>query len=511
MSHSDSEESLHPVVTTDPPVETSDTSPTDGSKIDSIHQLESVVLEDVLNSDKLVALLELSDDSVDCVKFEALQAMGRIFLHFLESGDLMPQKKPIKTCQESPAVVQSQALLLDKFILYRSKLANSICNSEYHLAELHETAKQLMLGESAVTGTINSFLYDRLVTRLISQTSYTDILYELFEKDLEFCDVIHCCLCTLRRILTTGKAKRYSNDNILKLIMSLQKPLPLNKSEFQYLVHNPIGEKRERKDFLKLISKVWLQFLSFGMSHDTLVRVLRVMDTDILPSLTDPRVLLDFLTSSLDSGGVLSILSLKSLIILIHKHKLEYPGLYTKLYTLLKIELTYSEHFGEFLVLFDLVTTSTHLPQYVVAAYMKRLARIALLAPAHSIRPMLILISNLVVRHPNCSIMLHRTDREYPNGDPYLPEEEDPIRSKAIDSCLWELETLKYHYCDDTAGLVGKLFRAPLKRKERSITPYLGSYEQTINELEKKCLEDIENDRLVFKKPNVPTPDEETD
>ena len=503
MSHSDSGVCLHPTVTTDSPVETSGAPLTEASRIESIHQLESHILEDVLNSQKLASLLDLSDDSVDCVRFEALQTMARISLHFLKSGDLMPQNKSIKTNHESPPVVQSQALLLDKYILYRSKLVHSICHSEYHLPELHNTAKQLMLRESFVTGKLNSFLYDKLVTMLISQTSYTDTLYELFEKDLEYCDVIHCCLCTLRRILTASRAKGYSNDNILKLILSLQKQIPLNKSEFKYLVQNSIAEKRVRKDFSKLLSKVWLQYLSFGMSHDMLVRVLQIMDTYIIPNLTDPKVLLDFLTLSLDSGGVLSILSLHSLVILIHKHKLEYPGLYTKLYALLTVELTYSEHFGDFLVLFDLVTTSTHLPQYIVAAYMKRLARIAVLAPAHSIRPILILISNLVARHHNCSIMLHQTDREYPDGDPYLAKEEDPMRSNAIDSCLWELETLKSHYCRDTAGLVSRLFRAPLKRKERSITPYLGSYEQTIDQMKKQCMEGIENDKFFFKKPNI--------
>ena len=507
MSHSDSVDNLDITDANNSPVEKGNATPTDASKIDSIHQLESDILQDVLNSPKLVALLDMSDDSVLCVKFEALQALAHVFLHFLQSGDLMLQKRFIKTSQESPALVQCQTLLLEKYLVYRSKLMHSICHSECQLAKLYNFAKQLMLRESAVTGTLNSLLYDKLVTRLISETSYTDTLFELFEKDLEFCDVIHCCLCTLRSILTTNKANKYSNDNILKLILSLQKHIPLNKSGFLYLVQNPIAEKREIKDFSKLLSKVWLQFLSYGMSHDTLVRVLQIMDTDILPNLTDPKVLLDFLTSALDSGGVLSILSLKSLVVLIHKHRLEYPGLYTKLYSLLTVELTYSEHFGEFLVLFDLVTTSTHLPQYIVAAYMKRLAGISIHAPAHSIQPMLVLISNLVARHPNCSVMLH--DREHPDGDPYLPKEEDPMRSNAIDSCLWELETLKSHYCRDTAGLVGKLFSAP-RRKERSIAPFLGSYEQTIDQLEKQCLEAIENDRVVFKKPKFIISDEET-
>lgn len=31
--------------------------------------------------------------------------------------------------------------------------------------------------------------------------------------------------------------------------------------------------------------------------------------------------------------------------------------------------------------------------------------------------------------------------------DPYLPEEEDPAESRAIDSSLWEMDSLRTHYC----------------------------------------------------------------
>lgn len=31
--------------------------------------------------------------------------------------------------------------------------------------------------------------------------------------------------------------------------------------------------------------------------------------------------------------------------------------------------------------------------------------------------------------------------------DPYLPDEEDPAESRAIDSSLWEMDSLRKHYC----------------------------------------------------------------
>ena len=38
-------------------------------------------------------------------------------------------------------------------------------------------------------------------------------------------------------------------------------------------------------------------------------------------------------------------------------------------------------------------------------------------------------------------------DPAAPGLDPYLPEEEDPAESRAIDSSLWEMDTLRQHYC----------------------------------------------------------------
>jgi U3 small nucleolar RNA-associated protein 19 len=57
--------------------------------------------------------------------------------------------------------------------------------------------------------------------------------------------------------------------------------------------------------------------------------------------------------------------------------------------------------------------------------------------------------------------MLHREgtteelDRWRKDGvvDPFDPEEEDPLETGAIDSCLWELETLRGHWQPNVATL----------------------------------------------------------
>ena len=46
------------------------------------------------------------------------------------------------------------------------------------------------------------------------------------------------------------------------------------------------------------------------------------LHSDIIPHMSDPKRLIDFLTSCYDIGGVVSILALNGLFILIHKHHL---------------------------------------------------------------------------------------------------------------------------------------------------------------------------------------------
>ena len=52
----------------------------------------------------------------------------------------------------------------------------------------------------------------------------------------------------------------------------------------------------------------------------------------------------------------------------------------------------------------------SHLPGYLVAAFIKKLSRLSLTAPPHGLTLILPFIYNLVNRHPNCKALLHRPD-----------------------------------------------------------------------------------------------------
>lgn len=95
-------------------------------------------------------------------------------------------------------------------------------------------------------------------------------------------------------------------------------------------------------------------------------------------------------------------------------------------------------------------------------------------------------VHNLLRRHPACSVLLHRPSRPstatvspIPDPDPaasmpahesaeprmaageagvdlYVEEAADPARSRALESSLWEVDSLRNHYCPQarTAALL---------------------------------------------------------
>lgn len=52
------------------------------------------------------------------------------------------------------------------------------------------------------------------------------------------------------------------------------------------------------------------------------------------------------------------------------------------------------------------------------------------------------LVMNLLKRHPNCRVLIHRPNQEEFTftSDPYDLDEPDPAKAHALDSCLWELK-----------------------------------------------------------------------
>ena len=86
--------------------------------------------------------------------------------------------------------------------------------------------------------------------------------------------------------------------------------------------------------------------------------------------------------------------------------------------------------------------------------------------------------------------------------DPYVYEEEDPQKCNAINSCLWELNTLKSHYSSDVLKQVA-LFKKDLPSEEADISDHFDyTYENLFESKISGILKEGDTPPLNFQKNN---------
>lgn len=231
----------------------------------------------------------------------------------------------------------------------------------------------------------------------------------------------------------------------------------------------------------KVAQEAWLALINRSLSREQRKRVLASIETAIAPWFTKPELLADFLTDCYDAGGSLSLLALSGVFYLIQERNLDYPTFYPKLYSLLDADILHSKHRSRFLRLMDTFLGSSHLPVALVASFIKRLSRLSLNAPPGAIVFIVPWIYNLFKKHPLTTFMMHRVPRTQQqkddieaNGaeDPFLENEPDPMKTLAIDSCVWELVQLQSHYHPNVAN-VCKIISEQFTKQSYNIEDFL--------------------------------------
>lgn len=200
--------------------------------------------------------------------------------------------------------------------------------------------------------------------------------------------------------------------------------------------------------------------------------LLLILHKRIIPYMGVPASIMDFLTDAYDQeeDEAVPILALNSLWELMKNYNLEYPDFYTKLYSLLTPNLLYTRYRSRFFRLCDLFLSSTHLLANLVASFIKRLARLALTASAPGVVIVVPFIYNLLKKHPTCMILLQNTDTEF--TDQFDNKEVDPMKTGAMSSSLWEMETLMTHYHPNVATLA-KIFGEPFRKPNYNMEDFL--------------------------------------
>ncbi|KAG6519481.1 protein NUCLEOLAR COMPLEX ASSOCIATED 4-like [Zingiber officinale] len=227
-------------------------------------------------------------------------------------------------------------------------------------------------------------------------------------------------------------------------------------------------------------SKAWISFLRLPLPVDVYKQVLASLHQSIIPYMTNPSILCDFLTRSYDIGGVISVMALNGLFILMTQCGVEYPKFYEKLYALLTPAVFMTKFRASFFHLLDTCLKSSYFPAYLAAAFAKKFSRLALSVPPSGELIIIALIHNLLRRHPSINFLVHQPLGEENNDvpmenpgsieesrdpavskkigtDPFDDNESDPAKSNAMRSSLWEIETLRHHYSPAVSRFVASL------------------------------------------------------
>lgn len=270
----------------------------------------------------------------------------------------------------------------------------------------------------------------------------------------------------IREQASTPRPRSLQFDSLFDLLCFIEGvPDPTEISEVFYV--EPPRKKKGHELFSvskhkKQAQDAWLALMTLEMDNDQRKRLLDVMSRVIAPWFTKPELLMDFLTDCYNTGGSMSLLALSGVFYLIQERNLDYPAFYAKLYSLLDADILHSRHRSRFFRLLDTFLASSHLPAVLVASFIKRLARLSLNAPPSAVVTIIPWMYNLFKKHPICTFMMHRaprTDEEKQKlaneglEDSFQPDEEDPMKTGAIDSCIWEIVQLQSHYHPNVATI----------------------------------------------------------
>ncbi|CAH2068179.1 unnamed protein product, partial [Iphiclides podalirius] len=194
-------------------------------------------------------------------------------------------------------------------------------------------------------------------------------------------------------------------------------------------------------------------------------RALLLLVERLMPLLSRPHLATDMLCDSLDAGGPISMLALQGVLELVRRHNIDYPDMYDRLYAMFEPEMFATRYKRRLIHLADIFLSSTHLPEGLVAAFAKRLSRLALVASPEDAISLLQLVANLLLRHPALKRMICYEDTPaIMSADPYVMEETSAVGARALGSSLWEVSALRRHVAPAVASAAARVLAAADQR-----------------------------------------------
>lgn len=429
----------------------------------------------------LLDIIAYSETKNKVILLACIRSFHKLFALYLSSGELFLDIPNDLKEADLKKEEKYKLWLKERYQDTIAKLIQLVHHENLNVKELSLcTLMRFVLEEAQLPAAIHCLsrthfpeaLFRRVVHTLTSASCDSTALIGQFKEYFSHDDVRYHLMRILHKQIMS-KAHDTVSDTYLNNVEALLEQIDFPSDEMEelnnFLTKYPENENTEKIKSIdeqrKIYTNLWIDFLQFKLPNSVYKKVLTILHDKVMPNLTNPLYLSDFLTASYDIGGPISLLALNSLFLLVHKHNLGYPDFYEKLYALFEPGVLHVKYRARFFYLADLFLSSTHLPAAMVAAFAKKLARISLTAPASALTITIPFIYNLINRHPNCKILIHRETPEDLQEDAYNIEEADPVKSKAIESSLWELKTLQCHFHPDVAKKAQRIDQ-PLLRND---------------------------------------------
>ncbi|CAL8088690.1 unnamed protein product [Orchesella dallaii] len=275
-------------------------------------------------------------------------------------------------------------------------------------------------------------------------------------------------------------------------------------------------------EFKKHFSELWAEVMKWKMTPSIYRNVVILLPEKVMSHLTKPLHMSDFLLESFKLGGPVSLVSLHGIFLLMQNFNFEVPDFYSRLYSLFTQETLGSKYKARFFAYSREFLSSTHLPEGLVAAFIKRLSRLSTFAPASSLPMIFDFITNLLVQHAGLKVLLNPlkpdgqpkikdlklsdywdTDFDtfkkgiYSDGadvedpDPFNENEQDPMKSRALESWLCEIKALQNHVVSSIA-LKAKFINKAVPKVERDLDDTLSLTYKEVEDQEREMSDKLE-------------------
>ncbi|MCJ1386626.1 hypothetical protein MMC17_009752 [Xylographa soralifera] len=450
-----------------------------------VNDLEGQILESRRHYNNISTLLEYIRLS-EVNRFrnhEAVLALCRIFSRLMARGSMTA---PQQLDKNEGMIVE---WLRRKYEEYCDNLLDSLANGTHEEKRASLTILMQLFREETSGQKSNEELtwkkgtFPSIVQAVASPITGDRIQETFIEGYVEQCsDIKFYTFQALARFASTQKST-VKLDGIMSMLIAVNdvddseeriEPLYINPPKRKHSVYSRAAQRRAAQD-------AWMAVLRCSLTDIQRKDLLRAMPHRIAPMFLKPELLMDFLTDSFEVAGSAPLLALSGLFHLMQEKNLDYPQFYLKLYSLLDFQVLHYKHRSRFFRLLEVFLASTHLPAILVASFIKRLSRLCLGAPPSAIVVVVPWIYNLLRNHPTCTFMIHRNSDKadgkagHPAAefhDSFRMDEDDPMLTGAIESSLWEIETLQSHYHPNVAA-ISKIVSEQFTKQEYNIEDFL--------------------------------------